>query len=261
MQGDRSFLDSLRVQLRVLGALSMREIVTRFGRDQIGFWWLFVEPMILTVGVTALWSVFHTLTPVPIAAFAVSGYSMVLLWRSTVSSCIWAVPANTALLHHRNVKVLDLFISRILVEVAGATISFFLLSAAYIFLGLMAPPVDLMNILVGWLALSWFTAGWALCWGAASTYGELVRIAWTPLGYFFFPICGAAYMVEWLPSRLQALALWVPTVHGVEMMRAGIWGGGVRTHYDIWFLLASCMIVTLLGLVLARGAAFRVDNL
>ena len=56
MNGDTPFPRSLDIQLRVLGALLMREIITRYGRDNLGFLWLFVEPMIFTLGITALWS-------------------------------------------------------------------------------------------------------------------------------------------------------------------------------------------------------------
>jgi len=42
-----SLLDSFRIQLRVIGALLMRDVLTRFGRHNIGFMWMFVEPMIL----------------------------------------------------------------------------------------------------------------------------------------------------------------------------------------------------------------------
>src|SRR6185436_16405858 len=118
MQTANSFSASLRIQFRVIGALLMREIITRYGRDNLGFLWLFVEPMLFTVGVTALWTLLslHQTFSLPIVAFAVTGYSTVLLWRNCASRCAWAINPNLGLLHHRNVKVLDLFITRILLE-------------------------------------------------------------------------------------------------------------------------------------------------
>ena len=46
---------SFVIQMRVIWALTIRELMTRYGRHNIGFLWLFVEPMMFTVGVTALW--------------------------------------------------------------------------------------------------------------------------------------------------------------------------------------------------------------
>ena len=87
-----SFARSLRIQLRVIGALLMREIITRYGRANLGFVWLFVEPMIFTLGVTALWAGFglHKHSALPIVAFGVTGYSSVLLWRNCASRCAMA---------------------------------------------------------------------------------------------------------------------------------------------------------------------------
>jgi hypothetical protein len=53
---ENTFFSSFAIQRRVIGALLMREIITRFGRDNLGVLWLFVEPMMFTLGVTALWT-------------------------------------------------------------------------------------------------------------------------------------------------------------------------------------------------------------
>ena len=249
------------IQLRVLGALLMREIITRYGRDNLGFLWLFVEPMLFTLGVTALWTAFslHQTSALPIVAFAVTGYSSVLLWRNCASRCAMAIPPNIGLLYHRNVRVLDLLMARILLECAGATASFVLLSALWIWLEWMEPPTDLLLVLVGWLFLAWFGAALALCVGALTAYSEVVERLWHPISYFLFPISGAVFMVEWLPTRLQEAALCVPMVNAVEVLRAGFFGPAVRTHYAVGYLLLSCMALTLVGLALVRDAGRRVE--
>lgn len=42
------------IQKRVIGALLMREIITRYGRNNISFLWLFVEPL-LRLMILLLW--------------------------------------------------------------------------------------------------------------------------------------------------------------------------------------------------------------
>src|SRR5437868_3222624 len=108
----------------------MREVLTRFGRHNIGFLWMMVEPMLFTLAVTALWTLvkaFHG-SNLPIAAFALTGYSTVLLWRNMPARAIGAVEPNLALMYHRNVKLMDVYLARILLEAAGATMSFVVLS-------------------------------------------------------------------------------------------------------------------------------------
>lgn len=50
-----SFWESLAIQRRVIGALLMREIITRYGRNNIGFLWLFVEPLLMTFVIVLMW--------------------------------------------------------------------------------------------------------------------------------------------------------------------------------------------------------------
>src|SRR5687768_7275073 len=143
-----SFIQSLCIQLRVIRALLLRELITRYGRANLGFAWLFVEPMIFTFAITALWAGFRmgSVSAVPIVAFALTGYSAVLLWRNCGTRASTAIPPNVALLYHRNVRVLDLVLTRILLEVGGATISFVALSALWIATGWSDLPEDMLKV-------------------------------------------------------------------------------------------------------------------
>ena len=258
---DTPFSVSLRLQLRVLGALLMREIITRYGRDNLGFLWLFAEPMLFTLGITALWTsagLAHGST-LPVVAFALTGYSSVLLWRNCANRASMAIPPNVGLLYHRNVRVLDLFAARIILEIAGATISFCVLSVAWLIIGWVEPPVDMLGVFVGWFFLAWFGGALAVVIGSLAAYSEMVERLWHPAAYLLFPLSGAGFMVEWLPTKFQEIVLLLPMVHGVEILREGYFGNAVRTHYDMPYLFVSCMLLTLLGLALTRNAGRRVE--
>jgi len=258
---DTPFIRSLRIQLHVIGALLMREIVTRYGRESLGFLWLFVEPMMFTLGVTALWAgvgVRHS-GNLPLVAFAVTGYSSVLLWRNCANRCSMAIPPNMGLLFHRNVRVLDLFVTRILLEVAGATTSFLVLSIIWIGLEWMDPPVDMPRLLMAWGLLAWFGASLALVIGGGTAHSETIERLWHPAAYLLFPLSGAAFMVDWMPSRLQEFVLWIPMVDGVEMLRDGYFGSAVRTHYSAEYLTLCCGLLTLAGLALVKNAGRHIE--
>ena len=78
---------SLGIQARVVHALIMREIITRYGRHNIGFAWLFGEPMLFTVGIIILWSVYReggSTSHINIISYALTGYSTVLNWRNGI---------------------------------------------------------------------------------------------------------------------------------------------------------------------------------
>lgn len=246
-----SLANSWRIQQRVLGALLMREILTRYGRHNIGFLWLFAEPMLFTLGVTTLWSVtgLHRLSSIPIVAFAITGYSSVLLWRSMPSRCISAIEPNLALLHHRNVRLFDIFMARIILEAAGTTISFVVLSLLFWGIGWLSPPEDVLKIVGAWLMLSWFGASLALLLGALSGSSELVEKLWHPAAYLLFPMSGAAFLVDSLPKEAQEAVLFLPMVHGVEYLREGYFGSAVTAHYDLAYMASFNAILTIAGLI------------
>ena len=52
---------------------------------------------------------FGNATSIPIVAFAVTGYSSVLLWRNCANRSVSAIPPNKGLLFHRNVQVIDIY--------------------------------------------------------------------------------------------------------------------------------------------------------
>jgi capsular polysaccharide transport system permease protein len=256
-----SLIHSLRVQWRVIQALLMREVITRFGRENLGVLWLIAEPATFTLGVSALWTAagLNHGSSLPIVAFAITGYSSVLMWRNTASKCNSAIHQNFNLLYHRNVQVIDVFITRIILEIAGTTASFSLLSLLFILVGVIEPPIDLLQVIGGWLMLAWFGSALGLVLGAATTYSELVDRIWHPASYLLFPLSGAAYMVEWLPQRGQDVVLWLPMVHGVEMLREGYFGNAIRTHYDVSYMALCCLALTLAGLLLVRDAGRRIE--
>lgn len=251
------FRSSVRIQADVLWALILREVMTRYGRHNIGFLWLFVEPMMFTLGVTALWTIsgLHHSSDLPITAFALTGYSAVLLWRNMPGRCVGAIAPNSVLMYHRNVKIMDIFLSRLSLEAAGATISFAVLGVIFILIGWISYPEDLLKILQGWLLTAWFGASLAILLGAWSEQSELVEKFWHPTAYLLFPMSGAAFMVESVPQQLQNVILWLPMIHGTEMIRDGFFGSKVHAHYDTRYMLVVCMLLTVMALAFERKAS------
>jgi capsular polysaccharide transport system permease protein len=252
---------SLQIQGRVVWALLLREVITRFGRRNVGVLWLMLEPMLFTLGVTAMWSAagLKHASSIPIVAFAITGYSSVLMWRNTVSHCVQAIQSNLNLLYHRNVLPIDVFLARIVLETAGASASFITLCALFTWFEWMEPPRDMLLVAGGWLMLGWFGAALALLVGAATAFGEVVKRFWTPTAYLLFPLSGAAFMVDWLPPSAREVVLLLPMVHGVEMLREGYFGGAVPAHYDLGYMAGVNLVMTFLGLVLVRLASRQVE--
>jgi capsular polysaccharide transport system permease protein len=256
----QSFAQSLAIQIRVLKALIQREMITRYGRANLGVAWLFIEPMLFTLVITALWAGFRMsrVSAVPIVTFALTGWSAMLLWRNCANRASTAISPNLSLLYHRNVRVLDLVLSRMLLEIGGATVSFVVLGALWIALGWSHFPDDVLKVFNAWAMLIWFGLSLGLVLAALSSFNDLFERLWPPISYLLFPLSGAFFMVDWLPAHLRSYVLWLPMVHGNEYLRDGFFGSVVRTHYDVGYLATSSLLLTLLGLVLLKDASRRI---
>jgi capsular polysaccharide transport system permease protein len=255
-----SMLTGLKIQARVVGALLLREVITRYGRHGIGALWLVVEPMMFTLGIASLWyfSNLHVYSSVPIIAFAITGYSSVLVWRNSANRSTKAIEVNLSLMYHRNVKVMDIILARILLEIGGGTASLIILSVLFAALNAMAWPDDILLVIGGWLLLCWFAVALGMIVGAVTEFSDTFERVWHVLAYLLFPLSGAVYMVSWLPKTIQDKALLLPMVHGVEMIRHGYFGQLVQTHENPVYFASVNMVLTLLGLFLMRQAGYRV---
>ncbi len=242
------------MQQRVIGALLMREVITRYGRNNIGFLWLFVEPMLFTLAITALWTATRSVhgSDIPIVAFALTGYSSVLVWRNMPGRCIKALRPNASLLFHRQVKIIDVYLARILMENIAASTSFVVLGVLFWTIDWLLPPEDALQVLGGWLLLGWFGASLAMFLGALSESFDVVEKLWAPFSYLIFPLSGAAFIADALPERMREIVLYLPMLNAIEYLREGYFGSKMHAHYDMGYLLLFNIILTFLAINQAR---------
>lgn len=254
----KSFHHSFKIQLRVIYALLMREIITRYGRHNIGFAWLFVEPMIFVAFIALFWGLVRTgQGDIEMMPFAIIGYSVVLCWRNSASRVTKAIEANSGLLYHRNVTVLDVFLARIWLEIFGALISFLLLSFIFYALGKMSLPDDFLYMVYGGVLLVWFTVAFSFVMGSLCELSDLINRLWSMLSFVLFPLSGVMFFVHWLPEIAREYILYVPMVHFTEMIRHGYYGDIIPTYESISYMIYCNMILSFAGLALVRHLAHR----
>jgi ABC-type polysaccharide/polyol phosphate export permease len=115
-------------------------------------------------------------------------------------------------------------------------------------IGWISLPENLLQVLLAWLLLTWFGFSLAILLGSLSEQYEFIEKLWHPIQYLLFPLSGAAFMVDALPPTAQKYLLYLPMVNGIEMLREGYFGSTIRAHYDLSYMIFSCLLLTLLGL-------------
>lgn len=252
---------SVGKQSRIITALVMREMTTRYGRRGLGFAWVIGEPLVFCFGVLILW----TLTKpayehgIRLAPFVMTGYMSLILTRHFISLLASALQANLGLMYHRQIAPLHIFFSRVVLELGGATGAFVVVYAVLLALGQVSLPHDYLLLYAGWLLLAWVSMGFALVLtGLAMRYEVMERLV-PVISYILIPISGAFYMVSWMPAGLREFVLYVPFVHPIEMIRAGVFGEFVLTYYDAPYALFVGAIMNILGLLIISTSRDRIE--
>ncbi len=249
---ETSFKESLMIQMRVIGALLMREIITRYGRNNIGFLWLFIEPLMMTLIVVMMWKFVraHQISSLNIVAFVLTGYPMAMMWRNASNRAIGAISGNMSLLYHRNVRVLDTIFARVLLEVAGATIAQIAIMAVLLAIRWIEWPADIFYMLLAWLLMALFALGLGLVICSIAFKFEAFGKLWGTFSFIMLPLSGAFFFVSSLPQQAQQYVLWFPMVHGTEMFRQGYFGGSMQTMENPWYLLLCDLVLLFIGLAM-----------
>ena len=262
MNGRRGLLSAdLAAHRRIIWALVMRELSTRYGRNNIGFLWVVFEPLLFAGSVAVLWTVIkpayeHGIRIVP---FVITGYMPIILVRHMITHGMNCVKANQGLLYHRQITVLHLFISRLALEFVGVTLAFLIIVSLLALFGLMDFPIDLPLVYAGWGVLAWMSFGLAMIFGSLAEVFEFMERFVAVITYILEPLSGTFYMAAWLPGQFRDWVLLMPFILPVEMIRGGFFGEFVLTYYNLAYASAWAAALTFLGLLLTQFVRGRVE--
>lgn len=255
-------LRALRVQLNVLGALMMRDMHTRFGKRNIGYLWLFVEPMILAGAVGAIHLVVGKGVPGGLAIFPfyILGYAPYYLYRAALNRATAGFVENVSLLYHQRVKLHDVMLARTLLDLCSVLVAMLVFLTGY---GAVTGewPNDWIKMALGTISIALLCHGVALCILATTVWGhENISRVVHPFTYLTLPLSGAFFMLWWFPSEIQWWASLFPTVHCFELVRAGYFGDRVPALYDLHYLLVWTLAANVVGLLALRAAAPHLEQ-
>ena len=254
-----TFTSGWRIQRRVIGALMTRELITRFGRENIGFLWIMVEPLLFASLVGLLWRYMHGPEEhgVSVVAFIASGYIPLTFFRNAANRSVLVFTANGSLMYHRQIKVLDFVFVRILIEAIGGIMAFVFIGTILIAVNELPVPSDLGALVAGWFLYCLFTLSLCLILAPLSEVSEVLEKMMPVTTYVMIPFSGAFNMTSWLAPAAQKFMYYSPFVQAMELMRYGIFGDSVNAHWDVSVPLVASMILSLIGLSLCRRVRRR----
>jgi capsular polysaccharide transport system permease protein len=250
----RTFAAGWRIQRRVVGALMIRELVTRFGRENLGFLWMMIEPLLFAGMVGLLWRYMKGPEEhgVSIIAFVASGYIPMTCFRHAVMRSTLVFRANGSLLYHRQIKILDFILVRFIIEMIGGMMAALFIGLILAALNEFPVPADFGALMAGWFLYCWFTFSLCLVLAPLSEISELIEKLMPITLYIMIPFSGVFNMVSWLAPQFQQAMLYSPFVSPMELMRYGIFGSIVNPMWDISVPITASLVLMLIGLALCR---------
>jgi capsular polysaccharide transport system permease protein len=253
---NEKFLASLRVQIRVLYALMIREAMGRYGHTHLGFFWLMGDQLILTAGVMIMWSLTgaENHVDVGVVPMALTGYAFIQMWRHIVGHGVHAIRHSSHLLYHQNVQILDVLVASALLELVGIVSAFLLAYVPLALYGALPPVHDPLLAFSGFALTAWFSFAFGLLITTMSELNDASARFVAPVMYISLPFTGMAFLVYWLPDQYQSLLLWSPLVNCIEMIRGGMFPEYVTTYSYPGYVVIWCVGMTAVGVPLVQYA-------
>jgi capsular polysaccharide transport system permease protein len=243
------------VAARVVGALLLREIRTRFGVNRLGYLWALVEPILHVSIFVVIFSLLERSSPIgkDTALFLATGVLPWLLFDHVADRTLKATDANRALLSYPQVTPIDLVAARVLLEIATLLLVFVLFGLGCF---LMREPFTIdspLAVLAAFLCLGLFAAGMGLIAAAitavfpsfAPSFGMAKRLLYFVSGIFFIP--------DRLPPVARDVLQFNPILHCIEWLRSAFFVGFESHFADPSFAVAAALTALCLGLAAERA--------
>jgi len=252
----RRLVRGFQIQARSIRALVIRDMMLRYGRNNIGFFWVIVEPMILTAGVLFMFSIIKSQYEhgTHVLSMVLTGYMPLTLWRHTSNLGVGLLQRSAGVLYHRNITALDVFLSRMILEGLGTTAALAFVYAVLWVAGIVAPIAKPGYLIAAWLLLWWLGGSVALIVAALTEGSEVAERFVQPFQYLTVPLSGVFFMVDWLPQRAQQVIVYNPITNCIEFFREGFFGDAVRTYHDAGYVVLVTLFLSLIGLMLLEWA-------
>lgn len=246
--------EGLRVQTRVIYAIIIREMRTRFGNKRLGYLWAIIDPVLWILTFYALFYYIDRQIPFGMDAigFLTTGLITFILYRTTVVTGLIAIRQNLQLLFYPQVYPIDLSVARAILEFATMSVVFIILMAGSSLLRDDYSIDSPHGVVVALLLSSLLGASGGMFFGALSVYMEsienIVNIVLRPM----FWISGIWFAVAEFPADIRNILLLNPVLHIVEYMRASWYESFQADYIDLRYPAAWIVVTMYFALVMER---------
>ncbi len=249
--------------LRAIGALVIREMITRYGRSWGGYIWAIVEP----VGIILVLSIaFSQIVKTPaigtsFVLFYATGYIPFHFFLEVSSNVGNSIQVNRQLLYLPSVTAIDAAIARFVLSILTL-----LVVSLIVFTGILYFTSEQVRISLDHIFLA-FTGGAIAGLGIGMVnvvvfeYVPIWRQLWGIISRPLFIISGVFFTYDSMPEHLREILWWNPLIHVVGESRKGFYPTYDGAYIALWYPIGLGLALTLIGAVLIiRNRSRLIDS-
>ena len=248
---------------RVILALMIREMITRYGRTAGGYIWALLEPVGMIAILSLAFSQFIHIPPLgqSFILFYATGYVPFHTYMETVNNTSGSIHVNRPLMEFPMVTPLDMVFARFLLSILTLIIV-----AAIVFTGaalILDTPIRVE--LAPFLSALGLAATLGLAVGTLNAvvfqFIPVWQQIWNIINRPLFIISGVFFTYDSMPEHLQAILWWNPLIHVIGLFRRAFYPIYDAEYVSVFYVLGVAGAAFLIGAALmARHRTFLVEN-
>ncbi len=246
----------VRFQYRVLKALVLRDLTSRYADHRLGFLLSIIIPLATISVMFVAFGLRGKAVPAnfSLGTFIVTGYPLWMAFQGTYQQVMSSAARSDPLLMFPQITQLDLVLSSVIVTFAINTVVFVILCLGVMVVFQSPPPADPAGVLFCYWGCGWIGAALGMILCALQRASTVFATFLNSLMRFGMWVSGVVFTIDRLPSWLWPYLRWNPILHLVEGARS-LWQPGYHPPiFDPTFVIACAFVLTTIGFVLERAS-------
>lgn len=245
----------LAAHLRVVAALVVREMSTRFGRKPGGYIWALLDP---AAHIAVLSTIFMAIAHRPALGtnfplFFATGYIGFQFYQATAGYLNNAVDANRALLSYPNVAPIDTVIGRFILQLGTTAAIGVCVFTVIALISRNSIRLQWSYILEAGAAASLLALGVSLANNALFQKYPLYQKVYEIITRPMFLLSGVFYLPDALPHPAREIILLNPLAHIIILFRKGFYPEYRGAGLDSFYLYSCAFGMLFMGLLIFTG--------
>jgi len=248
------FIQAFSLQRKVIAALILREVTSRYANTKLGFFWALFEPFAHIAVFMSIFTAINRPAPVgdSIGLFILTGIIPWQLYTNTVNTVMSAVSGNKALLGYPQVMPLDIVIARVLLEFATIFMVMLIFLGVALFFGFNIKIDNFLDM----LTISGIIILLAMGVGFINTtiieFFPSYRSIYNALSMPLYFGSGIFFTMDFFSSDALQFLAYNPMLNLIEWFRDAFYTEFSSNLFDREYAITVAFVVFGLGLLLER---------